>query len=294
MSVFEFLTRIKKFYHRKKYKIKISLYYASLKKFERAFSNIAPIPENSYISQDNHEERIFSIWLQGEENAPAIVKACFGSIRANCKQELIVLNEKTLANWIKLPDYVTDKWKKGKIKPAHFTDICRLELLYQHGGIWADATDFIASPFPDWLMKADFFVYHTGDNTNITGYHSFIQNCFIRAKKNNFLVKAWRDAVLIYWEKQNKPKYYFIHQLIFKKIIDCNVLAKSFYNKMPYKAQDATHTLWFRYSNEPFDEEIFNDLTQKALFQKTEYRSLLNKKPIPGSLAEMMINKYSQ
>ena len=189
---------------------------------------------------------------------------------------------------------MTDKWKKGKIKPAHFTDICRLELLYQHGGIWADATDFIASPFPDWLMKADFFVYHTGDNTNITGYHSFIQNCFIRAKKNNFLVKAWRDAVLIYWEKQNKPKYYFIHQLIFKKIIDCNVLAKSFYNKMPYIAQDATHALWFRYSNEPFDEEIFNDLTQKALFQKTEYRSLLNKKPIPGSLAEMMINKYSQ
>ena len=63
---------------------------------------------------------------------------------------------------------------------------------------------------------------------------------------------------------------------------------------MPYIAQDATHALWFRYSNEPFDEEIFNDLTQKALFQKTEYRSLLNKKPIPGSLAEMMINKYSQ
>lgn len=290
--MFNLLSKIKSFYRNQKYKIKISVYYASLNKYKEAFSKINATPLKTNDLSDNSKERIFSIWLQGEENAPSIVKACFGSMRANCEQELLVLDEKSLFDWIQLPDYVIDKWKNGKIKPAHFTDICRLELLYQYGGIWADATDFITSPFPKWLIETDFFIYHTGDNTNITGYHSFFQNCFIRAKKNNFLIKAWRDAVLIYWEKGKIAKYYYIHQLIFKKVIESNTLAKTLYKKMPYLVQDATHTLWFRYYDKPFNETIYKELTQSALFQKTEYRSLLSKEPNTGSFAEMIINKY--
>ena len=117
-----------------------------LNRYADLFSTISP-DKDAIPKQE--KERIFSIWLQGEENAPPIVKVCFASIRKNCTQDFVVLDEKTLFDWIQLPDYVVTKWKKGKIHPAHFTDICRLELLYQYGGIWADATDFIAAPFPD-------------------------------------------------------------------------------------------------------------------------------------------------
>ena len=97
-------------------------------------------------------ERLWSIWLQGEESAPPLVKACWRSVRHNCpSHNLVVLDSETVFDYITLPAEIKAKWRSGKISPAHFTDICRVELLYEHGGIWLDATDFVASDFPEWL-----------------------------------------------------------------------------------------------------------------------------------------------
>ena len=117
----------------------------------------AAVVEKKPIKNDE-KEKIFTIWLQGEENAPALVKSCFRSIRRHCKQELIVLDEKTIFDYISLPKEILEKYKKGKIKHAHFADICRVELLYEHGGIWMDSTCFVTGPIPDWLVEQDFFV----------------------------------------------------------------------------------------------------------------------------------------
>lgn len=262
-----------------------------LDRYASAFTNI-PISDNSNYKSGEEQERIFAIWLQGEKNAPPIVKACFSSMRANCTQELIILDETNLFDWIDLPDYVMDKWRSGTMKPAHFTDICRLELLYRYGGFWMDATDFVLSPLPQWLTDTDFFVYHSGNNHKIVGFFSFVQNCFIRARKGNGLVKAWRDAVLIYWQNEVKARNYFVHQLIFKKMIDCNISAKELYNKMPHLVQDPTHVVWFEHASDPFDALLLNELTSDILFQKTEYKSYLSRNPIQGSFADVMIKMY--
>lgn len=264
-----------------------------LGRYAPAFTNIQLISDSPNYGKGEENEKIFTIWLQGEKNAPPIVKACFSSMRINCSQELIILDESSLFDWIELPDYVIDKWRSGKMKPAHFTDICRLELLYRHGGFWMDATDFIVSPLPQWLIDTDFFVYHSGNNDKLVGFYSFVQNCFIRARKNNSLVKAWRDAVLIYWKNEVRVKNYFVHQLIFKKMIDCNSATKELYNKMPYLVQDPTHTVWFEHASAPFDMLLFDELTANIPFQKTEYQSFLANNPIPGSFAEVMINMYN-
>ena len=95
---------------------------------------ICSVEEDPPLS-DESEERIFSIWLQGEDNAPDIVRACYRSIRANCTQRLVVLDGTTIWDWIELPDHIVSKWKSGKIKPAHFADICRVELLYRVSGL---------------------------------------------------------------------------------------------------------------------------------------------------------------
>ena len=124
--------------------------------FKRYLPAAAAIPERKVVKNDKNE-KIFTIWLQGEENAPELVKACFRSVRKNCKQELVVLDEKTLFDYIKLPDVIMEKRKKGMIKNAHFADICRVELLYNYGGFWLDSTGFATGPIPDWIVKEDFF-----------------------------------------------------------------------------------------------------------------------------------------
>lgn len=250
---------------------------------------ICSVEEDPPLS-DESEERIFSIWLQGEDNAPDIVRACYRSIRANCTQRLVVLDGTTIWDWIELPDHIVSKWKSGKIKPAHFADICRVELLYRYGGIWADATDFVTRPFPEWLLGEDFFIYLAGND--ITGSYAFIQNCFFRARRHNYILKVWRAAIHEYWRREDSAIDYFIHQLIFKQIVEYNTVAKQYFDRMPHIDQARTHALWLSYKDLPYNETDFDRLASSALFQKTEYRSTSAGHPIPGSFADVMTKMY--
>ena len=125
--------------------------------FKRYLPAAAAIKEREVINNDKND-KIFTLWLQGEDKAPPLVQACFRSVRKNCKQELVVLDEKTVFDYITLPDIIMEKRKAGKIAHAHFADICRVELLYQHGGYWLDSTGLATSAIPDWIENEDFFI----------------------------------------------------------------------------------------------------------------------------------------
>lgn len=242
------------------------------------------------VSGDSCKERIFSIWLQGEQSAPDIVKACWRSIRANSSRELVVLDSGSLGDWIELPPHVTDKWRRGLIKPAHFTDICRVALLYRYGGYWMDATDFLPAELPEWIDDRDFFVYMSGER--LRGWYAYIQNCFIRARRGNYLLALWLNAMLVYWSHEDSAIDYFVHQLLFRKAVESDTRAAELFAAMPKIVQDPTHELWFGNASKPFDPELFRSLTAAAAFQKTEYRSSDAVSPRPGSFADAMMKMY--
>lgn len=216
-------------------------------------------------------ERAFSIWFQGEEQAPPLVKACFRNMRRHLSQELVVLDENTIFDWISLPDYIVRKWKEGKIPHAHFSDICRVELLYRHGGVWLDATDYVTAPIPKYIMDEDFFMYVTS-GVEIRGSYSGVQNCFIHSKKGNQLLGIWREAIHLYWKNENRKINYFVHHLLLKLAVQNNEVASNLFDKMPKVLQDPTHVVWNHYL-EKFDQHSFDEMTKDAFFQKTSYKS---------------------
>lgn len=233
-------------------------------------------------------DRVFSIWLQGKKNAPDIVKACFRSMRRNLSQEMVIIDETNLFDWIQLPAYIIEKWKKGKMSHAHFCDVCRVELLYRHGGVWLDATDYVTAPIPAWIMNEGFFIYMAG--SRIRGAYSFVQNCFFRAKKGNELLGIWREAILNYWKEENSVISYFVHHLLFKMAVENNSEAVKLFARMPKHDQDPTHNAWYLHKAEPYDEKFFLEYTAGAFFQKTDYKCRESMSPPPGSIAETMIN----
>ena len=235
---------------------------------------------------ESEPERIFTVWLQGEDKAPGIVKACLRSIRRNCCQELIVLDEHSLQDWIQLPKPILRKWKEGKIGPAHFTDICRTELIYRHGGIWLDATAFVTRPVPEEILNEDFFIFMSGDR--LTGSYAFVQNCFFRARKGNCLIKAWNKAIQAYWLREDSIIDYFMHQLMLEMTVSCNPEAARLFDKMPKIIQDPTHALWWNYRDKPFSQETFDNVTSGAFFQKTEYKSKAAAFPSPGTFSDVI------
>lgn len=258
------------------------------KYFRRYLPAAAAIPERKVVKDDKNE-KIWTLWLQGEENAPDLVKACFRSIRKHCKQELVVLDEDTIFDYITLPPEIMEKRKQGKIKHAHFADICRVELLYEHGGFWLDSTGFVTAPIPDWIVKEDFFVYMAGQK--VGSPYSYMQNCFIRARKGAYLLDAWRAMILDYWMHENHNFDYFMHQLLFKTLVQNDVRAKKYFAKMPHVDQDPTHALWWDYGAKPFNKKIFDKVTSGAFFQKTTYNSPWVKNIVPGTFADAMVNK---
>lgn len=246
-------------------------------------------PENAGVSKEAEGgEKIFSIWLQGEENAPEVVKACWRSVRKNCPQELVVLDGKSIGDWIELPEHIAGKWRDGKMKPAHFTDVCRLALLERHGGLWLDATDYVPAAFPQWLWDCGFFMHTAG--TRLPGWYASVQNCFIRSERGNFLTSAWLRLVCEYWRREDRAADYFVHQLLFSMLVENNAEAARRYGEMPKIVQDPTHALWFGHGNSPYDPETWDELASAALFQKTEYKSEMATSPKPGSNAWHLIH----
>lgn len=208
-------------------------------------------------------------------------------MREHLSLELVVLDKKTIFDWISLPDYIMKKWENGQISAAHFSDICRIELLYRYGGVWMDATDYITSDIPDEIMKSEFFMYLVG---NVGYSYSFIQNCFIRTKKGNPLLGIWRDAIHNYWRHMYKTIDYFVHHLLFRLVVHENEEARLLFDKMPKLNQDDTHTLWYKYRDMAFDEVIFTDLKQKSFLHKTAYKDSSATTPAPHSFAAHIIN----
>lgn len=271
--------------HEKRYEAKSNTITGYLRRYASDISRL----QISVPSDTKEEpERAFAIWFQGEENAPALVKACFRSMRRHLKEELVVLDERTLFDWITLPDYIVKKWKEGKIPHTQFSDICRVELLYEHGGLWFDATDYMTAPVPQWIMDEDFFLFMAGKK--VGGSYAFIQSCFIRGRKGNPLLDVWRKADFLYWEKEDSKIDYFVHHLLFRLAVEVNASASKYFRMMPQVVQDPTHALWGNHCTETYDKETFEKLTSETFFQKTNYKDKRLLQPLTGTIAEYIIN----
>ncbi|MBD5275717.1 MAG: hypothetical protein HDS37_06405 [Bacteroides sp.] len=233
-------------------------------------------------------ERAFTIWFQGEDEAPALVKACFRSMRRHLKQELVILDEKSLFEWISLPDYIIDKWKKGAITHAAFSDICRVELLYQHGGVWLDATDFVTAPIPESIMNEDFFVFMAGKK--VRGNYAKIQSCFMRGRKGNPILSVWRKAIYLYWKKENRKINYFWMHFLLRLVVENNEVARREFSKMPKIDQDPTHELWEAHAGDIYDKDEFNRICDGSFFQKTNFKDKRLRNVPFGSVAQHVLD----
>ena len=251
---------------------------------------VKDVPVSPVVNNDA-QEKIFTLWLQGEKQAPPIVQSCFRSIRRHCSQELVVLDAQSVLEHISLPEPILEKYRAGKIKHCHFADICRVELLHEYGGYWLDATCFVTGPVPSFITEQDFFVYMAG--SRVHGNYSHIQNCFIRARKGAWLLEAWRAMMLDYWLHEDKRVDYFQHQVMFRTLVQENATAQEYFSRFPHLDQYPTHLYLYEYKNLPYAAEVFEKATQDGFFyQKTSYKKI--GKVIPGSFADYILKAGSE
>lgn len=149
------------FYNRVLGKINHSIFKGSssflTNKRMKNISRVLDHDYRQYIESFNYNEThdddriIWTMWLQGEEEAPYVVKKCIESMRNNLPDNysLVVLDKGNLSTYISFPDFIIEKLKSGVITKTHFSDLVRAKLLATYGGIWMDSTVFVSKKLND-------------------------------------------------------------------------------------------------------------------------------------------------
>lgn len=247
------------------------------------------IKKYSNIEQGETSSKIWFCWLQGFEKAPTLVKACLASQKKFITdKEHIIITLDTYKQYITLPTFIEEKYKKGKIPPALFSDLIRLELLIRHGGTWIDSTVLCTGDtYPKEYLNCDLFMfqYIRQKDKAFAG----ISNWFISARSNNRYLLVLRDMLYQYWKDYDCTLEYYIFHRFFGMIAkECPEVIRD----MP-KGYNPTPILLGRRLNDNFDEKWMQKLTDVCCFHKTTYR--IKKKTLrnKNSFYSKIIEKYS-
>ena len=106
------------------------------------------------------QSTIWVCWWDGYESMPPLVKTCYSSIKQHAGTHPVQLITKhNFRDFISIPDYILEKVDVGIMSVTHFSNIIRANLLYEHGGIWMDATIFVIQDIllenvPFYTLKA--------------------------------------------------------------------------------------------------------------------------------------------
>ena len=253
----------------------------------------------------NNEKIIWQFWGQGWdfEKLPDVVKISYKSVEKYKKDyEIIHLDMNNINDYLEIPAYILKKVENKKMGFAHFTDIIRLALLYNYGGVWIDATILLTDYLPQEYFEMDYFMFQRDDNLenkkDWEDYDDFyfswnnemkvrVLNSIIFAKKNNEIIKTLLDMLLIFWEHNDLVPNYFFFQVLYTELIE------NYYKKKQCKivSDTLTHELirvWF----DKFSQEKLDEITKRNNVHKLTYKIDSGKRDTKGTSLDYFKKMY--
>jgi hypothetical protein len=96
----------------------------------------------------NEKPKIFTLWWQGIEKAPKLVRLCINSIeKNNPHHQLVIIDCNNYSDYVKIDNDIVKMLVDDKISITHFSDILRCCLLSEFpSSIWIDATVYVTGP----------------------------------------------------------------------------------------------------------------------------------------------------
>lgn len=247
------------------------------------------IAEDKTLPHD-HEKIIWICWLQGMSNAPEIVRMCYQSVCDNFSRDfrIITLDEKNIKDYVSLPEYIEEKYKKGYISKQWYSDLVRLELLDKYGGTWIDATIFCSGQnVPDYMMNDDLFIFQTLYPAT-WGISTVMNSYFITACRNNKIIKLTKLLFFEYWKKNDICCDYWLIYNFFE--IAITEFSEEWQKVIPYD-HTTMHILQSRMKM-PFDKRIFDATTERVPFHKLLWIFSTENFDKKGTLYEYLIINY--
>jgi hypothetical protein len=189
---------------------------------------------------------LWSLWLQGWENAPEIVKACARTAAAlNPNWDIRMLDLQSAGQLLKDDPLFLDTRNKN-LQPETFSDIIRICLLRKHGGVWADATVYFLKPLDSWLhenMRSGFCAFAWPPDRRLSSW-------FLAAAPDHYMISHWHEACRQYWSgRKSRDQYFWFHALFFQAVA-ANPEFKQLWSETPDLSSEPPHRFV------PYDQKL--------------------------------------
>lgn len=261
--------------------------YSKLKKKNQKFISEYVKKHQNDITEKQHENIIWTIWLQGMDKAPDVVKKCYQSMK-NCisNKEIIVITEDNYSKYVQFPDYILEKYQEGIISKVHFSDLLRIELLANHGGTWLDGTVFCSGPpTQKYVLESDLFLFQNL-KPGLDGQCRAISSWLITSCSNNPIILLTRALLYNYWKTYDYAIDYFILHDFFQMAIEA--YPEEWKKVVPF-SNSIPHILLLRLF-EPYDETIWSTVKKMTSFHKLTYKFDVEKVMLKGTYYDVILS----
>lgn len=177
---------------------------------------------------------IWVCWWTGAETAPALVKQCIRSIRANAGNHPVhVIDRDNYLQFLEIPEYMLEKVSSGKMGLAHLADYIRVVLIAQHGGLWLDATICCADVIPEEYFEIPLFTCR--NRLESSSYFSKMQwtTFALAGWKGNVFFRCLKTAFEDYWQHQEAAVDYLFFDYLIALIRDHIPVANKLLEQVP-------------------------------------------------------------
>ncbi len=212
---------------------------------------------------------IWICWFQKLENAPDIVRACINSVKKIFKdREIIIITDDNIMDYVTFPKYIMEKRKKGIINNAHFSDLLRLRLLNQYGGLWLDSTVLVTGNVNNEFWENELFCFKEISLFKKEELPICASNWLIYATTNNEILLLTEKLLYEYWKRELYAENYFIFHLFFSM---ATKRFKEEWDRVPTFSNINNHILQFEIEKK-YTEKRWIEIKKIANFHKLNRR----------------------
>ena len=143
---------------------------------------------------------VFAYRWQGFEDAPGIIQSCRESLKKNLPDNTVLLEitEKTLGQYLILPEHIRPLLAKGSIPEQHLAELIRTMLLYRYGGLWADSTLFLTRSLPPAFFLQEFYALYYEKEPPV------LVSDLLLCQKGNPLMGTLLNMLCYYWFQMDR------------------------------------------------------------------------------------------
>jgi hypothetical protein len=249
-------------------------------------------------SKDLIPRRIWMLWHQGLSEAPFVVRKCIDSwLKENPSWELIALDKNNLCEYLDLdlPDE-----KLASLPLAKQSNLVRLQLLAEYGGVWADSTVFCMRPLDDWMddcVASGFFAFYRPGRDRIMAswfmasrkecpiivkhreyYASFFMNndFNINSRFSQMIIKGLSkilnrsEKTTMYWFSPVVTKFlrvypYFIFHYMFERLVSTDSECQAIWNNTKKVSADEPLKIFRREACSPLNDSLKDEIDEERI-----------------------------